>query len=326
MTIQVAEVRRRLHALLHDENLVHEYIRQYGPTIDIKAIKAIKEYKTKTSGHTGEDGSGEDPIYEVELTCPVCNRDKITFYDLRAKSQQITQNKFLVPCYEGVAGYKSVDYTMLTVAVCPRCLFSSSDKKDFIRRSPAGAQTLKSQLISNVVTGLQEKIGERKTVLGNISNCEEHFRRPRTADVAMTSYRLCISRASVEAWYEQPYSVYKMGAYTLRIARIMKDSGMDNTENLKEALGYLEEAFRVSNCPSEEIEMQVIYLIVALSLKLEDQAKAHSYLAVFSNLRNARLAEMKEDASLNCVVIDKWNDKAKTLWEDRDEPDLFANE
>lgn len=325
MAIQVAEVRRRLHALLHDDTLVNEYIRQYGPKIDIKSIKAIKEFRAKTESYTGEEGSGEDPIYEVSMTCPVCATD-VTFYDLRAKSQQISQNKFLVPVYQGVTGYRSVDYTLLGPAVCCRCLFASSDKKDFIRRSPAGDQKLKSQLISNVITALQEKVGERQAVLGPLANPEEFFRRPRTAQEALSAYRLCISRASVEAWYEQPYSMYKMGAYALRIAHIMKNAGLENTEAIKEALGYLEEAFRVSNCPSEEIEMQVIYLIVAVSLKLGDFSKAHSYLTVFTNLKNTRLAEMKEIANLNTVTIDKWNEKAKTLWEDREEADLFRDE
>ncbi len=47
MAIDVAEVKRRLQTLLNDTNLVNDYIRQFGPTIDIKHIKAVKEAKTK---------------------------------------------------------------------------------------------------------------------------------------------------------------------------------------------------------------------------------------------------------------------------------------
>ncbi|MDO5576925.1 MAG: hypothetical protein Q4F84_07580, partial [Fibrobacter sp.] len=89
------------------------------------------------------------------------------------------------------------------------------------------------------------------------------------------------------------------------------------------ALNYLEEAFKTSNCPLEEIEMQVIYLIVALSIKLGDFTKANSYISVFNSLHSARVLKMKEDPKLNTVFIDRWSDKAKILWEDRETPDLF---
>jgi len=305
---------------------VGEYIRQYGPTIDIKSIKAIKEAKSRALAQTGEEGAGEDPVYEVKLSCPVCNKDGVIYYELRAKSQQMSQNRFLVPVYQGIAGFKSVDYTMLAAAVCPRCLFASPDKKDFNRTTVGPEGQSKTQIISNVVMGLQEKIGERKAILRSITNYEDYFKRPRPLDVALATYRLSMSRASVEAWYEQPYSLYKMGAYALRIAKIMKAAGVDNREILREALGYYEEAFRASNCPAEELEMQVIYTIVALALKLKEDKRAHSYIAVFTNLANTRSAEMRQNPKLTTVTIDKWADKAKWLWESRDMDDLFTNE
>ena len=135
-----------------------------------------------------------------------------------------------------------------------------------------------------------------------------------------------MSRARVEAWYEQPYALYKLGAYSLRIAKIVKDMGGDNREALREALGFLEESFRTSNSPTEEIEMQVIYSIIALSIKLGDEKKANSYNGVFTNLHNNRVIEMKDDPKLQTILIDRWAEKAKQLWEDRDREDLFKDE
>lgn len=321
MAIDVAEIKRRLHALLNDGNLVNEYIRQFGPSIDIKHIKSIKDAKAKSLS-AAEEGTGDDPIFEIQVICPVCNRENIECYELRAKSQQILKNKFLVPRYEGMSGFKTVDYTFLAVTVCPRCLFASPDKKDWSRPE----NEAKSQLSANIIMTLQEKIGERKALLKSISGIEHYFKRPRGTEAAIASYNLATARAHVEAFYEQPYSMYKLGAYSLRSAKIIKDTGSDNREVLREALGFFEEAFRMSNCPSEEIEMQVIYTIAALCLKLGDPAKANSYLGVFSNLHNGRVIEMKDNPKLNCIIIDKWHDKAKQLWEDRDMPDLFKDE
>ena len=325
MTINVAEVKKRLFALLNDANMVNEYIRHYGPTLDIKNIKAIKEQRARATRPT-EEGEGNDPVFEVKLNCPVCSQNAISCYELRAKSQQVVQNKFLVPQYEGAMGYKTCDYTVLAVTVCPRCLFASPDKKDFNRPGSGGQGELKSQLISNVIMTLQEKIGERKALLKSVSDYRNYFERPRLDDAATDSYRLAMSRARVEAYYEQPYALYKLGAYALRMAKIMKDAEMDNREVLREALAFYEEAFRTSNCPSEEIEMQVLYTIVALYLRLGDQRKANSYIGVFSNLINARKTEMKENPKLNTVAMERWESKAKMLWEDRDMESLFENE
>lgn len=325
MTIDVTEVKRRLVALLNDENMANEYIRQYGPTIDIKNIKLIKESRQRAVAAV-EEGAGEDPIFEIKVQCPVCNQDDLAFYELRAKSQAVVPNKFLVPVYSGASGFKTIDYTYLAVAVCHRCLFASPDKKDFIKKAVSSSVETKSQLTSNIIMTLQEKIGERKALLKSVTDVAAYFNRPRIDASAIASYRLSMARAGVEAWYEQPYALYKQGAYSLRIAKIIKDSGNDNREILREALGYLEEAFRTSNCPSEEIEMQVIYTVVALYLRLGDQKKANSFIGVFENLRNQRKLEMKSDPKLTMIAIDKWCDKAKRLWEDRDSEDLFKDD
>ncbi len=325
MAIDVAEVKKRLFALLNDSNLVNEYIRQYGPKMDIKHIKKIKAQKAGAA-MIGEEGEGKDPVYEITLTCPVCRQENLTCYELRAKSQQIVQSKFLVPIHQGAMGYRTVDYNMLSVSVCPRCLMASSDKRDFIRKSASGPGTIKSQMPNMIILTLQEKIGERKAFLRSVTEYESFFRRPRGVDAAVGAYRLAMLRAGVEAMYEQPYSYYKMGAYALRIAQITKNTGNDNTRILEEALKLFETAFRNSNCPSEEIEMQVVYSIIALLIKLGDLKKANSYLGVFQNLRATRLADMKENPKLTTTIIDKWHEKAKTLWEDREMEGLFTYE
>jgi uncharacterized protein (DUF2225 family) len=322
MTIDVAEVKRRLNALLNDSNMVNDYIRQYGPTIEIKNIKAIKDEKAKALTASSEKGNGSDPVFEIKVTCPICSHENITCYELRAKSQMITKTRFLVPVYQGAAGYRTVDYSTLSVSVCPKCLFASPDKKDW-NRQDGDVQT---QLPNNVIMTLQERIGERRALLKNISDIEGYVRRPRVINAIISSYNLAKARASVEAFYEQPYSYFKLGSYTLRSAKLLKNTGDEYTELLHEALGYFEEAFRMSNSPSEEIEMQVVYTIVALCIKLKDQKKANSYLQVFTKVYNDRIQEMQSNSKLNTLIISKWNDKAKQLWDDRDNPELFNSD
>jgi uncharacterized protein (DUF2225 family) len=325
MTIDVAEVKRRLQVLLNNTNLVNEYIRYYGPSVDIKNIKIIKEKAAKGTKR-GESGEGNDPVYEILVKCPVCSQENIPGYELRAKSQQVIPNKFLISKYLGAMGYRTVDFNMLSVTVCPRCLFASPDKKDFIRAGTSGAPEQKSALTSNIIMILQERIGERRALLKYVTDYDTFFKRPRTDEAAITSYRLSMSRANVEAWFEQPYSFYKLGSYCLKIAKIIKDGNGDNRLMLQEALNYFEEAFKTSNCPSDDIEMQVIYSIIALYLKLGEPRKANSYIGVFTNLKNAKQAEMKTNPAVYTIALERWQEKARMLWEDRDEPDLFKEE
>jgi len=327
MPSDITEVKRRLLVLLNDQNLVNDYIHQYGLTIDIKHIKAIKEKQEPDTQTANKDSdAGQDPVYEVRVKCPVCFYPRIICNELRAKSQQILPNKFLIPIYSGACGFRTVDYNMIAVTVCPKCLFSSPDKKDFSRSGLYGQTEIKSQISNTILTVLKEKIDERKALLGPVTDYENYFRRPRSVEAAINSYRLAIARAKVEAWYEQPYALYKLGAYTLKIAKILKDSGRENIDQLKEALEYFEEAFKTSNCPLEDLEMQVIYTIVALSIKLSDFKKANSFLSVFANLLNTRTSEMKENPKLSTSTIEKWTDRAKFLWEERENPDLFKYE
>jgi len=322
MAIDLTEVKRRLMAILKDANMVNEYIRQFGPAMDMKNIKIVKEQHARSIPSEDEE-EGKDPVYEIKVTCPVCSYDEVPCYDLRAKSQQVLQNLFLVPTYKGAMGHKTVDYTLIAASVCPRCLFTSPDKKDFNRLAPNGQNMVKTQLASNALMTLQEKIGERKAILKSVTDYKQYFTRPRTFDAALDSYRLALSRAKVEMWYELPFSVYKAGAYSFRMAKILKQSGVDNRAVLREAVSYYEEAFRTSNCPAEEIEMQVIYTLVAAYLKLGEQKKAHSFIAVFTNLINQRNAEMKVNPKVNTMTMERWAEKANRLWEDKDEPMIF---
>ncbi|MDR0305635.1 MAG: DUF2225 domain-containing protein [Chitinispirillales bacterium] len=319
------EVKRRLLILMKDIGLVNEYIKRYGYTINVKYIKEIKD---RASGNAyvepeAVQEEGEDPIFETLVNCPVCGRNKIVRYELRAKSQQMQQTVLLVPIYSGAKGYKTADYTRDAVTVCPDCLFASPDKKDFCFPSVTGKGEEKSALPSSVISDLKGKTDDRKILLAPLTKFENYFKKPRTTDVVIDSYKLAMARAQAEAWFEQPYSFFKLGSYALKIAHLQKAGKADDTETLTEALRYFEEAYRKSNCPNEDIELQCLYTIIALKIRLNDYTSANSYLTAFSKLISERNEEMKTKPNLNTNCIEKWQDKSRYLWEERENPDLF---
>jgi uncharacterized protein (DUF2225 family) len=264
-----------------------------------------------------------DPVFSTSVNCPICGHTGITCYELRAKSQQVVQTTFLVPVYSGTTGYRTVDYTRLSVTVCPMCLFASPDRKNFNYPSFTGKGEEPSSLQAGVIISLKEKVEEHKLLLPDALGNVDYFKRERSAQVAIQSYRLAMARAAVEAELQQPYSYFKMASYALKIAYIMKCEGQDDTGTLTEALGLFEASFEKSECPSDELEMQVVYLIVVLFIRLGDFSKANVYLNSFSKLMADRQEAMKKNPSLNTKWIEKWQDKARYMWEERDNPKYF---
>ncbi|MFH1759743.1 MAG: DUF2225 domain-containing protein [bacterium] len=324
MPVNIKEIKRRLKILLKEENLIDDYIRRFGPKIDIKCINQMREENEPTTDKTEEnDSGGENPIYNIMVSCPVCDKKDITFYDLRAKSQQITYSIYNVPSYQGAKGYKTVDYNRYDVTICPRCLFASPDKKDFKTVSKYSNKIEESQIPADVIMSLQEKIAERKAKLAGIKNTENYFQIPRNNDAFEASYRLAIARAEVEEMHDIPNSLYKLGAYTLKIAELYKKNGRDNTDILKQALNYFCQGFKKSDIKGEANEYQMIINIVALHIRLGSPEKANQYIQSLEKIKTDMQTAAKDDPSINITNIEKWISKVKRLWEDRNQTELF---
>jgi uncharacterized protein (DUF2225 family) len=280
--------------------------------------------KAKLKAAAAVQLTDQDPVFSSTVNCPICGHTGIVCYELRAKSQQVVQTVFLVPVYSGSSGYQTVDYTRLSVTVCPMCLLASPDKKNFNYPSITGKGEEPSSLQASVIMSLKEKIEEHKLLLPDALGNVDYFKRERSAQVAIQSYRLAMARAAIEAELQQPYSYFKMGSYALKIAYLMKCEGQDDTGPLTEALGLFETCYQKSECPSDELEMQVVYLNVVLPIRLGDFGKANSYLNSFSKLKTDRIEAMKKNPALNTKWIEKWEDKSRYMWEERENPKYFG--
>lgn len=326
MPVNVKEVKRRLDFLLKDENLVSDYIRRFGPVINMKNIKEIKtsNISLETSGDSADSAAGNDPVFETKLNCPVCNNENITGYELKAKSQQQIENKLTQIEYIGALGHKTVDYDQLSVTVCPRCLFASPDKKDFITVSTFSGKVTPSSITQNAILTLQEKIGERKGTIEGIADIDNFFQRPRNLDAVIASYKLAILRGQTEVYHEQVNALFKIGAYHLKVAKFKKAKGEDEEASLRDALDCFSECFKTSNTSTETLEYRTIYMIIVLHIRLKEQKKAHPYIGVLDKIKTDLKIEEKSGKRVVFTVIDQWLSKAKLLWEDKDLDDLFA--
>jgi uncharacterized protein (DUF2225 family) len=322
MSANLTLVRQKLKVLLGKDDLVEKYVREFGTDINIRNIKAVKS-STQAARIDPSSGQGHDPTFKILVRCPVCQQANITCHEIKAKSQKLSFDRFMTPKYTGAPGFKTVDYSRISVTVCPRCFFASPDKKDFVTYSVTARAETKPQLGPMVINRLSEETSTRKTIMGSVSDPEDYFTVPRTTEAVIMSYRLAIARALVEAEMDRPNAHYKAGAYALKIAMLFRDEKQSDEKYLKEALKHLSNCFSSSSVPSQDLENQVIYIIVALCLRLGDEKQARAFINVLEKIKADLLLKKKENPLIKTGSVESWLNKSKDLWEDRELPDLW---
>ena len=323
MPLDEVTIRKKLQLLLEDDKLVETYLEKHGATIDLQKLKELKQTgKKKKDWNTGP---GDDPLYIIKVKCPVCKKTDIFCYELRAKSQAITYDRFTVPRYAGTKGFRTVNFSEFAVTVCPRCLFASPDKRDFITISVQSRTENKSRITNNVLTQLQDKIALRRNLVGTSLDMEEYFSPPRTTEAAIASYRLAIQRAQVEAEFGLPNAWYKSGMYCLKIAMLERDREKDDEEVLRQAVEFLEKSFQQSEITHPETEYQITYIIAAIHLRMQNTEKFQAYLTAMEKIKTDMTIKAKSDPSIKLQGIEQWVRKTKDLYADRAVPELWKH-
>ncbi len=317
-------VRKKLEVLLKDENLVNAYIRTYGAKLDMRNIEALKE-KQKSSQSAVPMSASDDPTYQLKVKCPVCFKPEIICHEVKSKALTITYDKFMTPRYQPAKGFQPLNYSLLAVTVCPMCLFSSPDKKDFITLSVQTKTENKSQLTPYVLDKLKEKEPDRRKMLGEGADAAIFLTVPRSIPAAVSSYRLALHRALIEASFETPLAWYKAGMYCLKMGMFLRDQSRPDDTCLQEAAKFLAKSYQASELPTPELEYQLLYTVVAINLRLGNEAQCQSYLGTFEKLKAEQLELAKTDPEIKIAVLEKWQDQAKDLWTDREDPDLWLH-
>jgi len=317
-------VRKKLEVLFKDEALVEKYLRVFGPRLDMNNVTKLKQEQIRAAAADGTPGDKDDPTFQIKVKCPVCNQADIACYELKDKSLTSALDRSQVPRYTGVKPFRSVNYSLFSVTVCPSCLFASPDKRDFLTFSVQARAENKSQLSPFALDELRKRVDERKKIVP-VPDFAAFFAHPRRPEAAIAGYRLAIHRALAEASLETPLAWYKAGMYEIKIALLQRDAGKDDTDILKEAAKYLANSFRASELKLPDQECQLVYLLSALFLRLGDQAQCQSYLGVLEKWKGEIAKGQSQNPDLTAAHVDRWLDKAKELWTDREQPDLWTH-
>jgi len=317
-------VRRRLKIMLGTDKLVEEYIKQYGFRIDMTKIKTMRSVTEKVLDiAAATETAADDPVFTVFLKCPSCYMTNLPSYELKAKSLQVMTDKFGMPHYRAMGRYKVIDFNLLSVTVCPQCLFASPDKRDFIGRDPARNREIPPRLHQGELAAILAVADDRNNWLAgqNLDAMNDLLPRTRSAQAGIACYDLAIQRAEIEFKRNVPFSAYKVAAYTLKQATIAGTYQIDPTPFYVKALkGYLT-CFERSNAPGFNYEGQVLYQVIALALKLNQMEIAGSYIGVLD--RSKMRVESGNVEPAISQAFTRWYNAAREIWADRENPDLW---
>lgn len=265
-----------------------------------------------------------NPVMKTIVTCPVCEHDEVFYYSLKAKSLASKHNVFSNPIYLETPKYLYVDYNDYAYSVCPHCYFTSSKKQEFIYSDSITGSKNKSVLLPKIMEHWKNNKQEIEDLLIDNFIDENSFKEPRTDEGIISSCKLGVYKNSLEILYKIPYSHLKRAkAYLKLFYTHRKLYKVDEESMLKKALDDLEYVFRESDFPDISYEYEVLYLIAALYMRLEDDANTASYLKVFDQTKSEILQKAKANPQINTHEVTHWLNRAKNLWQDRSDNSVW---
>ena len=262
----------------------------------------------------------EDPILLIRVKCPICQEGLIEHHELKAKSVTISTDRFCVPIFGESAKYKTVDYNLMSVTICPQCLFASPDRRDFIGKNPVTGKPDKSQLPENILKELSEGKPARQEIYRKFGGTHDLFERERSRKMAVLSYHLSIHRATAEIKWKHPRSHFKRGFTWAKIALLERQEGRDGKAALESARKDYETAFTAWDFPSDEYGFQTVYSMGAIWYYCGNKDEATKYVSLLDKYRMDLEQKAKKDANIQTGPVRKWVGIARDMWERKDEP------
>jgi len=250
------------------------------------------------------------------IQCPMHDGPQpLSRYILRVGAIVTDIDFFDMPVYKSATqGKDFVDFHLLGVMVCPRCLLASNDPRYFTDLTDRGEPHVYNAATRQQLRGT---ISARHDLAGVIP--ESFHTHARTVEEAVVAYELAMhtSRTLYECnRFSLQIELARMGNYHLRLVAVkqLRSHGISQDERVahyRAALDLLGEAFVVVEGP---ILFKVAYQVVALSIALGEDAGAYRYIARLTQMQREALLEKQERAALDRYLL-----RCQTAWEDRDE-------
>lgn len=270
-------------------------------------------------GPTKESEQGtKDPIYEVPQKCPVCSFETFYAYRLLSKTQMISLDDLLMEVYEGIRGYKTVDYNKLKVIVCPRCFYASERDSDFISLSTSAIKREFKEMKHALKKDLNSEIETRKSLIEKYGLDGNSFGKDRDYKVAMVSYLLAALCSEIKAKFGVEKSHRDTGLYYLKAAKMGELAG-ETVEEVDKLLYKTSDALKKSY-EIEELDVnslaEVFYLIIYANLVSNRHDEARTFLGHFDSYRRRLHNVQRKQGGVSTAKIDNYYEKIRDVMYD----------
>lgn len=316
----ISDIKKRLNQMFSNNvDMVNLYIEKFGTNLSIANINLVREeYKDFLE----KEAKAVDSLFVSELTCPICGCEDLKHQELKAKSQIISNDAFMIPIYKPVDGFRAVNYSLYSVTVCPKCFYASPDRKDFKNFSMTTRSWVDAKLSAITKSELVDSMAERMSIVEEEGDVGVGlFAMPRTVESAILAYKLAIERANVETRNKEKSAWTKKGYYWGKIALLVRQSGGKYDSYLEEMAKCFEQSFFYSDFPSVAVEYQTLYVLSALQLYLGERKECRRYMAQLDSIKAEYKNGIRNDRSQG--VLESWIDKCQRLWEAREDEDLW---
>lgn len=224
------------------------YLRQTGAVLDVTVPPTTpnpeKEAQDETPNNQKEnEKTGDSPFYIKQHICPACEAQ---FSSLSIKSKYIRITKI---DSDFCPYYKTVNPMFYEVLVCPHCGYAFTEEM--------GRLTEREKAIL---------VAQMPEIRSSLS-----FSGERDFDLAVESFRLAIR--CLEAIGAKKLL---LGKFYLKMAWLYRTAGKKEEErrNLQKALAYLEQSYQIEQSADPALELNLIYLLGELNLRLGNEGAA----------------------------------------------------
>ena len=224
----------------------------------------------------------KNSLHGSNLHCYVCDNPKVPFYVLQSKSMITKPNIFGIPSYVSSAGELDYcNYSLIDVASCPKCGFSSNHKDDFKRLetdNPHFDIEKFSEEWSEKIAPLLKKAQD---------SGEKFFGEERDSEQGILSYDLAAATfdhmANIETDVQKKGEALRKKASMLMVQSelLMENKDRDAAEaNLNKVVEDLEPIFESLDGP---VMLHVCVLLFQIKIYLNDLQSAAQYMKFMDN-------------------------------------------
>ena len=224
----------------------------------------------------------KNSLHGSNLHCYICDNPKVPFYVLQSKSMKTKTNIFGIPTYVSSAGELDYcNYSLIDVASCSKCGFSSNHKDDF-KRLDTDNPHFDSEKFSE---GWSEKIAPLLKKAQDSG--DKFFGEERDTEHGILSYDLAVATfdhmANIEKDVQKKTEAIRKKASMLMVQSelLMENKDRDTAEaNLNKVVEDLEPIFESLDGP---VMLHVCVLLFQIKIYLNDLQSAAQYMKFMDN-------------------------------------------